>query len=136
MTTAQKVFDIAMGLMDELSLGAGLTDHADTQDYRLRTPLILAALCGELYPFSDTWHKDEPGVRPVWTSVSAFDEDLGLDDFIARSVLPYGLAAHLLADENPSLAAFFLQRYQELLIRYGGAIPAESERIVNLYGRI
>ena len=125
-----------MGLMDELSTDAGLTDHADTKDYKYRTPLILSALCGELYQFSDTWEKNGAGRRPVLPETEGFDTDLGLDDFIARSVLPYGLAAHLLVDENPAPAAFFLQRYQELLIRYGGTIPAESEPIADVYGGI
>ena len=51
-------------------------------------------------------------------------------------MLPYGLAAHLLLDENPDVAAFFNQRYAELLSEYRRGIPAASEDIQDLYGGI
>jgi len=136
MTTAQRVFDIAMGLMDELSHDHGLTVHADTRDYLRRTPSILTALCGEIYKFSDTWESCEPGIRPVYPEVTGMDDEITLDDFVARTALPYGLAAHLLAEESPALASFFLQRYQGLIANYGGAVPTVSEPITNLYGGI
>jgi len=133
MTAVQKVFDLAMNLMDELSHDHGLTVHADTRDYVRRTPAILTTLCGEIYKFSDTWRAGDPNVRPVFPDVENMDSEIALDDYLARTVLPYGLAAHLLAEESPALAAFFLQRYQGLIIAYGGAVPGESEEIKNLY---
>ena len=133
MVTAQKIFDLAMNLMDELSHDQGLTVHADTRDYLRRTPAILTTLCGEIYKFSDTWEASDVNVRPVFREVECMEDEIGLDDFLTRTVLPYGLAAHLLAEESPALASFFLQRYQGLLLNYGGAIPGESEAIQNLY---
>ena len=50
--------------------------------------------------------------------------------------MPYGLAAHLLIDENPDMASFFNQRYQELLNQFRYSIPVESEDIQDLYGGI
>ena len=50
MTTAQYVFDIAMGLIDEVS-ESGQTVNADTTEYKNRTVLILNALRGECYPY-------------------------------------------------------------------------------------
>ena len=47
--------------------------------------------------------------------ISDFDTPINLDDYIAQTVMPYGLAAHLLIDENPTVASFFQQRYEELL---------------------
>lgn len=132
MTTAQTVFDIAMGMMDEVL--NGLTDTGDTREYKDRTLLILNALAGELYPYSDTYAQAEIGKRPIVALITDFTSGIGLDDYICRSVMPYGLAAHLLLDENPASANFFEQRYEELLrgLRAGG-VPTESEDIVDVY---
>ena len=40
-TTAQRVFDIAMGLIDEVNESSGETDTSDTREYKVRTLLIL-----------------------------------------------------------------------------------------------
>jgi hypothetical protein len=62
--------------------------------------------------------------------------EIDLDDYICRSVMPYGLAAHLLLDENPSTAGFFQQRYDELKAQLSRGLPAESEDIIDVYGGI
>lgn len=133
MTTAQEVFDIAMGMMDEVL--NGLTDTADTREYKDRTLFILNALAGELYPYSDTYTRVEAGKRPIVTPIPDFTTAIGLDDYICKTVMPYGLAAHLLLDENPASANYFQQRYEELLrwLRAGG-IPDGSEDIEDVYG--
>ena len=48
--------------------------------------------------------------------------------------MPYGLAAHLLMQEDPSSANFFQQRYDELLTMLARGMPAESEDIEDIYG--
>lgn len=133
MTTAQRVFDITMGMMDEVVNGN--TDTGDTAEYKGRTLFILNALAGELYPYSDTYTIGEEGKRPIVAVISDFVSEIGLDDYICRSVMPYGLAAHLLLDENPSSASFFQQRYEELLngLKSGG-IPTSSVDIIDVYG--
>lgn len=132
MTTAQRVFDIAMGFMDEVD-ESGKTDHDDSAEYKNRTLLILNALRGELYPYSDTYDTDEEG-RPIAPVITDFDKPIGLDDYICQTVMPYGLAAHLLLDENPSAAGFFQQRYEELLLNLSKGMPKMSEDIVDVYG--
>lgn len=141
-TTAQQVFDTAMGLMDEVS-STGLTDTSDTAEYKNRTLFILNALQGELYQFSDTRatatdEEGDPagGTRPVSAVLTAMTDSVDLDDFLARSVMPYGLAAHLLAAEEPASASFFQQRYEELLQKYGRAVPAVSQAVEDLYGGV
>jgi hypothetical protein len=125
-----------MFLMDEADEDSGLADTAQTREYKGRTLAILNVLRGECFPASDTCPGGEGGKRPVCPEIVDFDTDLGLDDYLGQSVLPYGLAAHLLLDENPSLASFFQQRYQELLLRARQSCPAQSEDIVDLYGGI
>ena len=131
MANAQNVFDIAMGMMDEVQ--NGLTDTADTKEYKDRTLLILNALVGELYPYSDTYSTEDVEGRPIAAVIRDFTKPIDLDDYICRSVLPYGLAAHLLLDENPTAASFFQQRYEELRNKLARGLPTVSEDIVDVY---
>lgn len=133
-TTAQRVFELAIGLMDELS-SSGQADTSATAGYKNRTPGILNILCGELLPLSDDNSVTSSGVRPVCAELTALSENVGLDDILARSVLPYGLASHLLADENPQLAAFFQQRYMELKSSRGAA-AAQFSAVEDVYGGV
>jgi hypothetical protein len=133
-TTAQRVFDIAMGLMDEVNESNGATDTSDTKEYKVRTLLILNALRGELFPYSDTFQAEEPGKRPILAVIQTFEDVIGMDDFVCQSVMPYGLAAHLLLDENPSAASFFMQRYEEMRANLEKGIPTVSEAIEDVYG--
>ena len=134
MTTAQDVFDAAMGLMDEVNETTGETDTSDTREYKNRTLFIINILRGELYPYSDNYDRETEGTRPIARIVDAFDDALPLDDYICQSVMPYGLAAHLLLDENPSAAAFFNQRYEELKAQLSRGLPSVSEDIYDVYG--
>ena len=133
-TTAQRVFDLAMGLMDEVNETSGGTDDADTREYKVRTLLILNALRGELFPYSDTYAAEEPGKRPILAVIQSFDQVIGMDDYICQSVLPYGLAAQLLLDENPDSASFFQQRYEEMRMNLAKGLPKQSESISDVYG--
>lgn len=135
-TTAQWVFEKAMHLMDEADEFSGLADISDTRGYKNRTLPILNVLRFECFPYSDTCRAAGPGKRPVCPEIPDFETELPLDDGLCQGVLPYGLAAHLLLDENPPLAAYFQQRYEELLNALRRGIPGESEDIVDLYGGI
>ena len=136
MTNAQWIFEKAMHLMDEVNESTGATDTSDTKEYKNRTIPILNILRVECFPASDTYQVTEPGKRPICPEITDFQSAIGLDDGICQGVLPYGLAAHLLLDENPDVAAYFNQRYTELLLQYRNAIPTAAEEIQNLYGGI
>lgn len=133
-TTAQRVFDIAMGLMDEVNESSGATDTTDTREYKVRTLLILNALRGELYPYSDTYEMEDPGKRPILSVIDSFDSIIGMDDYICQTVMPYGLAAQLFLDENQVAANFFQQRYEELRNNLSRGLPQGSEDITDIYG--
>ena len=132
MTTAQQIFEMSIALMDSVS-DDGKADTADNTEYKNRTLAILNILRGELYPYSDTYEADDEG-RPVATIIKSFDKPVDLDDYICQSVLPYGLAAHLLLAEDPATANFFQQRYDELKNRLSIGMPAASEDIIDVYG--
>ena len=136
MTTAQDVFDTAMGLIDEVNETTGQTDTTDTREYKNRTLFILNTLRGELYPFSDTYKQAKPGKRPIASRIDSFTSPIGLDDYICQSVLPWGLAALLLLDENPSSANFFQQKYDELKRGLEGGFPTEAEDIEDVYSEV
>ena len=133
MTTAQDVFEKAMSIMDELS-DDGEPDTSDTAEYKNRTLFILNVLVGELYPYSDTFEYGEPGVRPIVDVIDSFNDNIDLDDYCCRSILPYGLVAHLWLDENPTGASYCQQRYDELKATLTRGLPQVSEDITDIYG--
>lgn len=136
MTTAQWVFEKAMNLMDEVNESSGSADNADTKEYKNRTLPILNILRNECFPASDTYVVTVAGKRPVCPEIPDFNTDIYLDDVICQGVLPYGLAAHLLLEENPEMASYFQQRYEEALKSARSGIPAASADIEDLYGGI
>lgn len=136
--TGMDVFQRAITMMDELD-DSGKYRHDDTVEYQNRTVAILNILQGELYFYSDTFPKRqewESGRRPVLEPLASLYDTIDLDDYCAGTVMPYGLAAHLLLDENPTAAGFFEQRYEELLrgLMAGRGTLASSEDIEDVYG--
>ncbi len=140
MTTVQEVFDQAIHLMDEQSENTGATQTTDTQEYKYRTISILNSLMPGLYPFSDTYDSVANG-RPVCPPLMAFDyqepdfmQAIPLDDSLARGVLPFGLAAYLLAPENEELSAVFKAQYNQTFADIRNRIPGAFEPISTPYG--
>lgn len=133
MASGYDVFTSAMALMDEMDIN-------DYSEYTQRAVHILNGLIQECYPYSDTYVRPKKtGSRSVADPIVASDitnatGDLDLDDYITYTVLPYGLAAHLFIDDNPSTASFFQQRYEELLnrLKTEGRL-GESEDIYDVY---
>ena len=132
-TTARQVFNLAIALMDEMNENTGATDTTDTKEYKIRTPNILNILRGELYPYSDTYETNADGSRPVCTLIESIDDNIDLDDVLCQTVMPYGLAAHLLLGENNTAAGFFQQRYEEMREKLKNS-PASFESISDAYG--
>lgn len=132
-TTANYIFDQAIKLMDEQS-DSGQAVWADTAEYQHRAVAILNALIGECFPYSDTYRADNSGQRPVFQTVSNLNSVVYLDDGIAKSVLPYGLAGELVKNDDPALGNYFMQRYQELLRRHGQTLPAVWQPVEDVYG--
>lgn len=72
--------------------------------------------------------------RPIPLTLTALTDILQIDDVTARTLLPYGLAAHLMLEENAATASFFNGRYQELKADAAKKPPASTEIIANYYG--
>lgn len=136
-TKALFIFNNAMALMDEFSTtkvdGRYVPNANDTEEYKARTLPTLNILGGELYPYSDTYIPGEDGKRPIFPVVDDIEADVELDDYICRTVLPYGLAANLLLQEDPAVANFFQQRYDELRGNLQRGMPAVSVDMEDVY---
>lgn len=118
-TTGQQIFDIAVVLIDEMP-ETGVIAEAQVQEYQVRTPAILTLLEQEL-AFREGL--DSPDII---TSLSA---NLTISDRSARMCLPYGLAAHLLLEENPDSASYFEQKYEERKRK----VPRSFVTVTNYY---
>lgn len=127
--TAKAVFDRAMYLMDAQSESSGATVTSDTKEYQVRAVGILNNLLDAVYPASDTFATNESGKRPALDDIKTLDDELDLDARILRDVLPNGLAAKLLSEENPAQANYFQQCFEEELARAAAQIPAQFEDI-------
>ena len=128
MAYVSDVFDAAMAIMDELGQ-TGQAQTSDTQEYEYRTPAIINMLVGELHMLL--------GNRDNWLPVTSLDDMVPTADTnYALSALPYGLAANLLIDENPTAASFYQQRYEELRAYYLARQQADVGDITDLYGGI
>lgn len=142
MITIQQVFDTAIHMMDEQNEASGVTKTQDTMPYLVRTISILNAIMPSLFPYSDTYPQEAvSGRRPVCPMLQVtdyrdpdFSQQIPLDDSLAIGVLPYALAAHLLAGENDELAAFFNNKYMMAFGDLREKVPASFERIETPYG--
>lgn len=72
--------------------------------------------------------------RPIPVAITAIGATLQLDDVTAITILPYGLAAHLMLEENAATASFFNSRFEELKKDAKKAPPSSWAKIVDVYG--
>lgn len=132
--TVQEVFDIAIYLIDSQNESTGSTNTSDTKEYALRTPGLINSILDQVYPASDTYTPAVNGVRSTLPSVTSMEDNLDLDDYVCRNVMPYGLAGLLLTEENPTMANFMWQTYLENLQSAKNGMPTEIGSVEDVYG--
>lgn len=71
--------------------------------------------------------------KPIPTIITSLSQTLEIDDITAITVLPYGLAAHLLLTEKKDDATFFNQRYEDLKAENAIKQPMSEDAIVDMY---
>lgn len=98
--TVQDIFDSAIRLIDEQNESTGSTETADTKPYRVKAVSLVRNLIPRVYPVSDTYAASTDGKRPVCRMPEALTDELDLDQYICESVLPWGLAALLIIDDD------------------------------------
>lgn len=133
--TGMDIFEISMALMDSINENSGEADTADNREYKVRAPYILQGIINELYPYSDTYNTEQTG-RPLPLPFSTLDDPVDLDDYLCKSVAPYGLAAALLSGEDAAMTNFFRQIYESLKAGAARGVPKSSGDIQDIYGGI
>ena len=123
-TTAQAVLNTALGYMDEVG----------STEYNTNALLIINSLCGELYPLSDTYVVATVGVRPIVPVLTALADTItSIDDVLARTVMPHGVAAELLLlDGENDKASFRRQIYEEQRSKFRN-VPYATTEIEDAY---
>lgn len=126
---------MAKTVLDAFNVAMSLTDNmTDNSDHLSRAVHVVNSLLPELYLYSDT-KTSVSDSKPVPAFVSSTSDTLPLDDTLAIGVLPHGMISLLLTGEDPTVANFHQQLYEEKL-RMLGRIPVESEDITDLYGGV
>lgn len=120
--TCKEIYDITMTLMDEMIDNTTLeqepnVDYPSTKDYQARTPGILTILQTEIVMYFKTRGIDIDTLDRLIT----MEDNCELSDDICMGVLPYGLAARLLGQEDERMSSYFSNSYNDAL-----ALAAES----------
>lgn len=134
MRTVQEIFDETIHLIDGQNESTGATLTSDTKEYAFRTPNCLNQILNMAYPYSDTYAARADGKRPTHPAVTSMEDTVDMDDYICMSVLPPGLAARLLVEENPDVASFYQQTFEECLAAAGRNLPAAEGSVEDVYG--
>ncbi len=126
--TGKDVFERAIDLC--ALRGENDTRSEDTGDLRERATGLLNVLLSQLHPLNERL----TGCKSPIQEVYSLEETLDICDAIATGLLPYALAALLIAQEDTELYAVLRSHAQEAkaaLLRDGAA---RRHRIVEVYG--
>lgn len=120
--TVQEIYNAALNIMNE----------SGSESYRSRTPAIVNTLIGRCWMASE---EHQRGGHSMWTPVNAMSDVVdNIDDTLARSAMPYGLAAMLYLDEDPLRSRSWWDVFQETVELCRRNRPADPEPIDNVYG--
>ena len=137
--TVKDIFDLSMSLMDEKKDNKNMnkepeSDYETNPDYIARTPGILTILQTQVITFLRRFGQDIDYNDPLKT----MDDEVELEDSICQEVLPYGLAARLLGQEDRYLSSYFSDLYNSNLNGIKDALDdkyiAEQVERENVYG--
>lgn len=118
--TAQQVFETALALMDEVTENGTITTETP-EYYKTKAVSFINLLQVELLP-----------PTAAITPITQLDQTLQVNDRVALLILPYGLAAHLLLNDDMAISSFFNARYDELKKK----IPTHAVPIADVYGAL
>lgn len=133
MVTGTEIYEAALVWMDA-------NNDADTSEYESKALTLINDQLGVVFPYSDNYNEAvlaAKGKRPICPKLDDLDDEVALDDYICTSIIPVGIAAFMLMDENPSTANTLLQVYYERLnaLKRGEGMPVfGSEDITDVYG--
>ena len=126
MTTANEIFTAALHLM-----GAG----GDRARYESRALAGINLLAADLVTLDHALKGEVAAPAATVPSLESFQDATDLADILTRTLIPLGLAAFLLNEEEESRAAFFQRLYRsekEILLRQFS--NGRRHGIRNVYG--
>lgn len=119
--TVQDVYNSALAIMNE----------ASDESYETRVIPLVNSLIGQCWQMSEDY---DTGSRAIWEPVDSMDDEIiGIDQHIALSVMPFGLASLLYLDEDSIRANSWWQVYQDGLVDARRS-PAKFKGIEDVYG--
>ena len=124
------IFTTTMAMVDEMS-DNGELDPTSTAEYKSKTPYILTMLQNEIIGIQNRYRRYEEYIYPV--EIKDLEQELQVDDIEANTLLTNELAAHLMINENTTLANFFQQRYEEKKLNYLKSKPVKLESKKDIY---
>lgn len=122
MIKARETYEAALALMDE----GDNESEIYGPDFSLRALKLMNLLRREMLSLT--------GDRSAYKPVANMESELeGLSPELALGALPYGIAAHLLIDEQSAMSAFYHERYTELIYGFSKRAKSRSEDIEDIY---
>ena len=131
--TVQDIFDSAIRLIDEQNESTGSTETADTKPYRVKAVSLVRNLIPRVYPVSDTYAASTDGKRPVCRMPEALTDELDLDQYICESVLPWGLAALLIIDDDRDKYNAYWDEFEKGIALARNSLPSEIGEVEDVY---
>lgn len=123
--------DILERSLDLCALHSGADDpREDLKDLKARAPAILNTLIAFYTPLSERLTRERQGIQ----SIRSLNETVGLHAGICGSVLPFALAAMLIADEDRELAELLSLQAREGRAALLADGKSACRRIVEVYG--
>ena len=126
MTTGNEILAVALALMGSA---------VETERYEERAAAGIDMLLTDLYRLDRALKGEAAAPAAAVPHLSSLEDEVPLADILTRSLMPVGLAAFLLSEEEEKRAAFFEELYRterEVLIR--GFVPGRRHAIRSVYG--
>lgn len=115
--TCDEIYTLALALLG--------VERAAAPDYTARVPALINTLLGQCLPADNRMRLgQEQPLREAIPRVHALGDTIDLNEALCLLVLPYGLAALLVLDEDAARAGFFHNTFLETLelFRRSGAM--------------
>ena len=123
---------MSVTVLDIYNTALAILDEAPTSDYERRTPPIINSMMGVVWMASE---QHQFGPHSLWSHVESMSDELsGVDQSLALSAMPYGLAAQLYLGEDHIRAQSWWDIFEERVALFRRARPAEAEAIEDCYG--
>lgn len=122
--------DILDRALDLCALHDEGANRGDLRDLKARAPALLNLLIAELTPL----HERLTGQKTEIRTLKTMTESVNLHAGITGSLLPFRLAALLMAEEDPELARVLAEYAREARAALLSDGAAACHRIVEVYG--